>query len=83
MLLSPIQDIGGMKLAIEMVRGDKRDRDRGGRDSWRGGDRDRSRRRSRSPIRGRRRSPNRCGLYIYYSHFGEFLTFEYTRMLNS
>jgi hypothetical protein len=52
-------DIGGMKLAIEMVRGDKRDRDRGGRDSWRGGDRDRSRRRSRSPIRGRRRSPNR------------------------
>ena len=52
------QDVGGMKLAIEMVRGDKRERDRGGRDSWR--DRDRgSRRRSRSPIRDRRRSPPR------------------------
>ena len=64
-----------MKLSIEMVRGERRDRDRGGSwedrgGSWgdRGGswgdrsrDRDRGgRRRSRSPIRDSRRSPPRC-----------------------
>jgi RNA recognition motif-containing protein len=66
-------DVGGMKLAIEMVRGDKRERDRGGRDSWR--DRDRgSRRRSRSPIRDRRRSPpsrDRDGRRDWDSRYGD------------